>query len=89
MTFTRVPCPGGNAACTGGGAVRESSWSAVTAGGLVSTGCGGADGGAAVTLEILIKQSFLSCDRIVRGSGQRVVNPLVQSVSIAANPAQR
>jgi hypothetical protein len=54
MMLTRVPCPGGNAGCTGGGAVRESSW-VVASGGLVWTGCGGGNGGGAVTLEILIE----------------------------------
>jgi hypothetical protein len=56
MMLTRVPCPGGNGACAGGGAVRESFWSAFTsAGALAVTGCGGGNGGGAVTLEILIE----------------------------------
>jgi hypothetical protein len=61
MMLTRVPCPGGSGACTGGGELLESSWSA--SGALAWTGCGGGDGGVggAVTLEILIG-IILSCN---------------------------
>jgi hypothetical protein len=60
MMLIRVPCPGGSGAGAGGASVLESvppsSWG-VASGGLVWTGCGGANGGGgdgAVTLEILI-----------------------------------
>jgi hypothetical protein len=54
MMLTRVPWPGGSAACTGGGTLRE-SFSSFTSGGLGWTGGGGATGGDAPTLEILIE----------------------------------
>jgi hypothetical protein len=54
MMLTLVPWPGGSGACTGGGALRE-SLSSFGSGGLAWTGGGGAIGGAALTLEILIE----------------------------------
>jgi hypothetical protein len=88
MILTLVPWPGGSAACTGGGALRE-SLSSFGSGGLVWTG-GGVTGGGALTLEILIEYPFPgTCDETVRAFRQRVVNPVPQSVRIAANPAPR
>jgi hypothetical protein len=61
--LTREPCPGGSAACTGGGAVRESFCSAFASGALAAIGGGGGNGGGAETLEILIETilSWISC----------------------------
>jgi hypothetical protein len=89
MILTLVPWPGGSAACTGGGALRE-SLSSFTSGGLVWTGGGGATGGGALTLETLIENPFLgTCDETVRVVRQRLVNPVAQSVRTAANRAPR
>jgi hypothetical protein len=86
MMLTRVPWPGGSAACGGGVSLRESSCG-VGSGGLAWTGCGGGVGGDALTLEILIENyPFLDLAvRVCAAACKRVMNPPRQSVP---NPAK-